>query len=64
MKPSNFTDLMLFASDAMKNRDVGGLLELREHVLNWLVTPDELEACLEMLDAAVSLVEETTDLPY
>lgn len=57
MTPTNVTELMTAAAEALMNQDADALHELKQVVSNWLQTEEEARAQHAMLDAMLEACE-------
>lgn len=57
MNPTNVTELMVAAAEALMNQDADALHELKQVTSNWLQSEEELSAQHAMLDAMLEALE-------
>ena len=57
MNPTNVTELMTSAAEALMARDADALHELKQLTSDWLQTEEELRAQHAMLDAMLEACE-------
>lgn len=57
MTPTNVTELMVAAAEALMNQDADALHELKQLTSDWLQTEEELRAQHAMLDAMLEALE-------
>lgn len=57
MTPTNVTELMTAAAEALMNQDADALHELKQLTSDWLQTEEELRAQHAMLDAMLEVCD-------
>jgi len=57
MNPTNVTELMAAAAEALMNQDADALHELKQLTSDWLQSEEELRAQHAMLDAMLEALE-------